>query len=217
MKKLLLLIVVSIFSLNVYAHGGASAIHNVRWTPVNIVAFPIALFNPGDTEVRGILFSLGIGMSEKNVYGANLGIATLLTGKCYGITINVFSVLKENHGISLGVGNVGIKNNGILTGIFTSGQDNVGISLGIINLWGNNAGVLVGVFNYKIEHEETSHGVAIGVINISKKNTFQLGIYNQAEGGLQIGLLNHNPNALIPWMPFFNWSSPDTSKASKNN
>ncbi len=43
MKKLLLLIMIAIFSLNVYAHGGASAIHNVRWTPVNIVAFPIAL------------------------------------------------------------------------------------------------------------------------------------------------------------------------------
>ena len=198
MKKLLLLIVVSIFSLNVYAHGGASAIHNVRWTPVNIVAFPIALFNPGETEVRGILFSLGMGMSEKNVYGANLGTATLLTGECYGIAINVFSVLKENHGISLGVGNVGVKNNGILTGIFTSGLDNVGISLGIINLWENNAGVLVGVFNY-----------------ISKKNTFQLGIYNQAEGGLQIGLLNHNPNALIPWMPFFNYSSDTEDKKQK--
>ena len=47
MKKLLLLIVVSIFSLNVYAHRGASAIRGVRWTPVNIVAFPIALFDPG--------------------------------------------------------------------------------------------------------------------------------------------------------------------------
>ncbi len=176
-------------------------------------------------------------MSEKNVYGANLGTATLLTGEYYGIAINVFSVLKENHGISLGVGTVGVNNNGVLAGIFASGQDNVGISLGIINLWGNNAGVLVGVFNYKIEHEETSHGVAIGVINISKcmreeqvflahgvaigviniskKNTFQVGIYNQAESGLQIGLLNHNPNAAIPWLPFFNYSSDTEDKKQK--
>ena len=204
MKKIILVFLFS-FPLLTYAHGGASAIYNVRWTPVNIVAFPIALFYPGETEVRGILFSLGMGVSKKNVYGANLGTATLLTGEFYGIAINVFSVLKENHGISLGVGTVGVNNNGVLAGIFASGRDNVGISLGIINLWENNAGVLVGVFNY--EHEETSHGVAIGVINISKKNTFQLGIYNQAEGGLQIGLLNHNPNALIPWMPFVNWSA----------
>ena len=206
MKKILLLLLfLTMFSFNAFAHGGASAIYGVKWTPVNIVAFPIALFNPGETEVRGILFSLGMGMSEKNVYGVNLGTATLLTGECYGIAINVFSVLKENHGISLGVGTVGVNNNGVLAGIFASGQDNVGISLGIINLWGNNAGVLVGVFNYKIEHEETSHGVAIGVINISKKNTFQLGIYNQAEGGLQIGLLNYNSKSYIPWMPLINF------------
>ena len=187
MKKLLLLIVVSIFSLNVYAHGGASAIHNVRWTPVNIVAFPIALFNPGETEVRGILFSPGVGMSEKDVYGINLGIATLLTGKCYGASINVFSLLNENNGLSLGLFNMG-NNNGITLGLCNLVIDNDGISLGIINLWENNAGVLVGVFNY-----------------ISKKNTFQLGIYNQAEGGFQLGLLNYNPKSYIPWLPIVNW------------
>ena len=218
MKKLLLLIMVSIFSLNVYAHGGASAIRGVRWTPVNIVAFPIALFDPGETEVYGVLFSPGFGVS-KEVYGINSGIATVVLEKSYGISLNIVSVALRHHGVSMGVVNMGY-NDGISAGIFTIGGnrgiilglcnlviDNDGISLGIINLWGNNAGVLVGVFNYKLEHKETSHGVAIGVINISKKNTFQLGIYNQAEGGLQIGLLNHNPNALIPWMPFVNWSA----------
>ena len=43
MKKILLLIAVSLLALSVYAHGGASAVSGVRWTPVNIVAFPIAL------------------------------------------------------------------------------------------------------------------------------------------------------------------------------
>ena len=102
MKKLLLLIMIAIFSLNVYAHGGASAIRGVRWTPVNIVTFPIALFDPEETEVYGILFSPGMGMSAKNVYGVNLGIATLLTGKCYGasrsasIPVRIFSFQKLN-------------------------------------------------------------------------------------------------------------------------
>ena len=205
MKKILLLLLfLTMFSFNAFAHGGASAIYGVKWTPVNIVAFPIALFNPGETEVYGILFSPGMGMSEKDVYGINLGIATLLTGKCYGASINVFSLLNENNGLSLGLFNMG-NNNGITLGLCNLVIDNDGISLGISNLWGNNAGVLVGVFNYKLEHEETSHGVAIGVINISKKNTFQLGIYNQAEGGFQLGLLNYNPKSYIPWLPIVNW------------
>ena len=201
-SKQFLFLFLTVFSLNVYAHGGASAIYGVKWTPVNIVSFPIAIFNPGETEVRGILLSPGVGMSEKDVYGINLGIATLLTGKCYGASINVLSLLNENNGLSLGLFNMG-NNNGITLGLCNLVIDNDGISLGVINLWGNNAGVLVGVFNY--EHEETSHGVAIGVINISKKNTFQLGIYNQAEGGFQLGLLNYNPKSYIPWLPLVNW------------
>ena len=188
MKKILLLLLfLAMFSFNAFAHGGASAIYGVKWTPVNIVSFPISLFNPGETEVYGILFSPGMGMSEKNVYGINLGIATLLTGKCYGASINVFSLLNENNGLSLGLFNMG-NNNGITLGLCNLVIDNDGISLGVINLWGNNAGVLVGVFNY-----------------ISKKNTFQLGIYNQAEGGFQLGLLNYNPKSYIPWLPIVNW------------
>ena len=212
MKKLLLLIVVSIFSLNVYAHGGASAISGVRWTPVNIVAFPIALFDPEETEVYGILFSPGMGMSAKNVYGANLGIATL-TRKCYGVSINIISVL-ENNGLSLGLLSL-YKNNGMALGVCNLIVDNNGISLGGINLLENNAGVSIGIVNMMIAGGGKSNGVSIGVANISQNNILQLGIYNQAESGLQIGLLNHNPNAAIPWLPFFNYSSDTENKKQK--
>ena len=211
MKKLLLLIVVLIFSLNVYAHGGASAIRGVRWTPVNIVAFPIALFDPEETEVYGILFSPGMGMSRKNMYGVNLGIATLL--KCYGVSINIISVL-ENNGLSLGLLSL-YKNNGMAWGVCNLIADNNGISLGGINLLENNAGVSIGIVNMMIAGGGKSNGVSIGVANISQNNILQLGIYNQAESGLQIGLLNHNPNAAIPWLPFFNYSSDTEDKKQK--
>ena len=204
-SKLFLFLFLTVFSLNVYAHGGASAIYGVKWTPVNIVSFPIAIFNPGETEVRGILLSPGVGMSEKDVYGINLGIATLLTGKCYGASINVFSLLNENNGLSLGLFNMG-NNNGITLGLCNLVIDNNGISLGVINLLENNAGISIGVFNRMIAGGGKSSGTSIGVANISKNNIFQFGIYNQSESGLQIGLLNYNPNALIPWLPLFNFS-----------
>ena len=213
MKKLLLLFVVSIFSLNVYAHGGAFAIRGVRWTPVNIVAFPIALFDPGETEVYGILFSPGMGMSKNNVYGVNLGIATLLTRKCYGVSINIISVL-ENNGLSLGLLSL-YKNNGMAWGVCNLIVDNNGISLGGINLLENNAGVSIGIVNMMIAGGRKSNGVSIGVANISQNNILQLGIYNQAESGLQIGLLNYNPNAAIPWLLFFNYSSDTEDKKQK--
>ena len=212
MEKLLLLIVVSIFSLNVYAHGGASAIRGVRWTPVNIVAFPIALFDPEETAVYGILFSPGFGVSKK-VYGINSGIATGVLEKSYGISLNIVSVALRHHGVSMGVVNMGY-NDGISAGIFTLGG-NRGITLGGININEDNAGVSIGILNYQDEQKKTLPCFLIGVANISKKNTFQLGIYNQAEGGLQIGLLNHNPNAAIPWLPFFNYSSDTEDKKQK--
>ena len=206
MKKILLLLLfLTMFSFNAFAHGGASAIYGVKWTPVNIVSFPIAIFNPGETEVRGILLSPGVGMSEKDVYGINLGIATLLTGKCYGASINVFSLLNENNGLSLGLFNMG-NNNGITLGLCNLVIDNNGISLGVINLLENNAGISIGVINRMIAGGGKSSGTSIGVANISKNNIFQFGIYNQSESGLQIGLLNYNPNALIPWLPLFNFS-----------
>ena len=204
-SKLFLFLFLTVFSLNVYAHGGASAIYGIKWTPVNIVSFPIAIFNPGETEVRGILLSPGVGMSEKDVYGINLGIVTLLTGKCYGASINVFSLLNENNGLSLGLFNMG-NNNGITLGLCNLVIDNDGISLGVINLLENNAGVSIGIINRMIAGGGKSSGTSIGVANISKNNIFQFGIYNQSESGLQIGLLNYNPNALIPWLPLFNFS-----------
>ena len=204
-SKLFLFLFLTVFTLNVYAHGGASAIYGVKWTPVNIVSFPIAIFNPGETEVRGILLSPSVGMSEKDVYGINLGIATLLTGKCYGASINVFSLLNENNGLSLGLLNMG-NNNGITLGLCNLVIDNNGISLGVINLLENNAGISMGFINRMIAGGGKSSGTSIGVANISKNNIFQFGIYNQSESGLQIGLLNYNPNALIPWLPLFNFS-----------
>ena len=200
MKKLLLLLAVSLLSSNVYAHGGASVIRGVQWTPVNIVAFPIALFDPDETEVYGVLFAPGFGGSRE-VYGINSGIVTVVLEKSYGISLNIVSVALRHHGVSMGVVNMGY-NDGISAGIFTQGG-NRGIILGGININEDNAGVYIGILNYQYEQKKTLPCFLVGVANISKKNTFQLGIYNQAEGGLQIGLLNHNPNALIPWMPFF--------------
>ena len=51
----------------------------------------------------------------------------------------------------------------------------------------------------------------MGIVNCiygnSGSNILQIGAFNSANDGLQIGLLNYNPNALIPWMPLFNFSS----------
>ena len=106
------------------------------------------------------------------------------------------------------------------------------ISFGGITELKNNYGLMIGLLeNYTDDNK--NYGIKIGITNISGKfakfqllgidffdylqvgflnghtyidNILQIGIFNTtSNGGVQIGLLNYNENALIKWMPFFNF------------
>ena len=82
-------------------------------------------------------------------------------------------------------------------GITISALSNLGISRGIaaapVNMLAENCGVSLGIFN-------------VGLVSNCENYGIQIGLINEASFGLQIGLLNCNENALIPWMPLFNFS-----------
>ena len=69
---------------------------------------------------------------------------------------------------------------------------------GLLNSSFNSAGVQTGVINF-------GSRLQFGLINLC--STLQIGILN-CEGKLQFGLLNYNPDAWLPWTPFFNFSRP---------
>ena len=71
MKKLLLVLCVAILSFNVYAHGSLQVdlLGEVSWTPVNISIFPIHLFSPLHTDVRGVYLAPGLVGLAPNIYG----------------------------------------------------------------------------------------------------------------------------------------------------
>ena len=54
----------------------------------------------------------------------------------------------------------------------------------------------------------------VGVFNANNRdNILQIGIFNETlNGGVQIGLLNYNENALIKWMPLVNFSFGEKEK-----
>lgn len=83
-----------------------------------------------------------------------------------------------------------------VTALYSACGIHYGVSISPVNLAMENHGAQIGVVNHILPFGETV-------------NYLQIGVYNYAENGLQIGLLNHNPNALIPWMILFNYSSPD--------
>ena len=73
---------------------------------------------------------------------------------------------------------------------------NYGLQTGLVNISFDSNGVQAGAVNFS--------GLAqIGAVNLA--GTIQFGIFN-SEGKVQFGLVNHNPDALLPWMPFFNFS-----------
>ena len=176
MKKLLLLVALSFFTLNVHAHGeqwlGFTVLaKDVKWSPVQISLWPVHLCNPRAT-IYGILLSPGI-----------FGFAD----KVYGVSCGAIVMMAENNGLAANIYSFGIKNNSLAVGLF--------------NAWAKNNGVSIGLANFI--HDKKDGG-----------NTIQIGVFNEANSGLQIGLLNYNPNALIPWMPLINWVLPCSVSSS---
>jgi hypothetical protein len=50
-------------------------------------------------------------------------------------------------------------------------------------------------------------GLQFGCANFTEDSIFQLGVFNKADSGIQVGVLNWNKNGFLPWFPFFNYSS----------
>ena len=96
--------------------------------------------------------------------------------------------------------NLGRKNYFLAAAPVNVTYENFGMQTGLINVSFNSAGVQTGAVNFGGFWQ-------IGLFNAASK--VQIGLFNQ-EGNIQIGLLNHNPDALIPWMPFFNIGFPET-------
>ena len=175
LKKLFLLILLSLLSSNVFAHGnewiGSAIIKDAKWSPVQISFWPLHLCG-GETTIYGLNFSPGLFGFSRKVYGVSCGSIVMMA---------------ENNGLAANIWSFGDKNNGLAVGGF--------------NAWAKNNGVSVGLANFVYDKK-------------SGRNTLQIGIFNQANSGLQIGLLNYNPNALIPWMPLVNLVIPCSVESS---
>ena len=175
LKKLFLLILLPLLSLNVFAHGnewiGSAIIKDAKWSPVQISFWPLHLCG-GETTIYGLNFSPGLFGFSRKVYGVSCGSIVMM---------------EENNGLAANIWSFGDKNNGLAVGGF--------------NAWAKNNGVSVGLANFVYDKK-------------SGRNTLQIGIFNQANSGLQIGLLNYNPNAFIPWMPLINWVIPRSVNSS---
>ena len=95
---------------------------------------------------------------------------------------------------------------------FNACEDDVGgLSLGLTSIVdGKHYGLCVAL----VSRVGANYGVQLGLANLidsgirdaeERCGGLQLGLYNDSDArGVQIGLLNHNPKAWLPWMPLVN-------------
>jgi len=190
MKKLLFFILLEVFVASAFAEefDSKGVISGWKFAPVQVGAGIFNSTNLFDADSVA-LFSIGL-----------LGIQQHSSI----ISVGGITELKNNYGIQVAAASLTNRNYGLMIGLFENCTDvnkNYGIKIGITNISGKFAKFqLLGIdfFDY----------LQVGFLNGHTyiDNVLQIGIFNTtSNGGVQIGLLNYNENALIKWMPFFNF------------
>ena len=185
----------------------------------------------GDFDSKGVIsgwkfapVQVGIGIFESaNLFDAD-SVALFSFGllriqqQASIISLGGMTRLENNYGIQLSTASLTYRNYGLMLSSYlnaTCTNDNYGIKIGLFNISGKYDKLQllgidffdylqVGVFNAN----NRDNILQVGVFNANNKdNILQIGIFNETlNGGVQIGLLNYNENALIKWLPLVNFS-----------
>ena len=192
MKKLLLIILSAVVVSSAFAGIGdfdsKGVISGWKFAPVQVGIGIFESANLFDADSVA-LFSFGLLRIQQQASIISLGGMTRLENN-YGIQLSTASLTYRNYGLML---------SSYLNATCTN--DNYGIKIGLFNVSGKYDKLqLLGIdfFDY----------LQVGFLNGHTyiDNVLQIGIFNAtSNGGVQIGLLNYNENALIKWMPFFNF------------
>ena len=101
---------------------------------------------------------------------------------------------------------------GLTLAPFNSCEDNVGgLTIGLTSsVEGKHYGLCIAL----VSRVGANCGVQLGLANLidsghrddeERCGSLQIGLYNDSDApGVQIGLLNHNPKAWLPWLPLVN-------------
>ncbi len=153
----------------------------------------------GMNEVNLPAISHGVGLFNPPWTALQLGIskeASLFDGETalYGLGLQLFTGTFQKSG-------GGIQ---FATAMLLNENDFYGVNFSIVNAaYKGFYGIQTGVVNYATENG----GAQIGAVNCSyKKNFLQIGLFNAARSGLQIGLINSNQNSILPISIGINYS-----------
>jgi len=150
---------------------------------------------PSNDAVGGVRLSVlhGKVSSVKGVDVSVLGMSETdtTTGVNFGLFFGASKVNKEMKGVSLGLFN------------WNTGHAK-GLNLGAVNITNDVKGVNWSAVNYSEGYTMAD----VGVVSLSEKSNFQLGLFNKTKeiDGVQIGLLNCADNGFLPCFPIVNFA-----------
>ena len=202
MKKLLLIILSVVVVSSAFAgeFDGKGVISGWKFAPVQVGVGIFESANLFDADSVALL-SIGLLGIQQHSSIISVGGITELKNN-YGIQVSAASLTDRNYGLMIGLENC--------AGV----DENYGLKVGLFNISGKfNKGQFAGIDFFEYLHIGIINYHAplqIGLINASEKCFFQVGLFNAAgkkgeNTNFQLGLLNYNENALIKWMPFFNF------------
>lgn len=163
---------------------------------------------------------------EKNIFGINLSFVTA-QAMTSGLTLSIANLDQNSMGINVALATIGDQLIGVSFSPFTMVRVNQAVSIAFVQFSRENMGMQVGVCNLPVSQTKSeNNGLQVGVLNVGggdrtkprkipagppRKALFQIGAFNVAEEGLQLGVFNYNRNALIPFTLIFNYSPKSQS------
>ena len=157
-----------------------------------------------DGSANAVVILTPIGIEQRSGVVSFSGLNGLVSN--YGLQMALlYRVSESNYGISLGLWESFVeKNYGLSIGLIDCVKDNYGIQAGAVYSRCRD--------NFQICGINIADRLRISVANLvmsTEYPTLDIGLFNAGSAMFQIGILNYNPRAFIPWFPLFNftWNS----------
>jgi hypothetical protein len=174
-------------------------------------------------EVNGVAFGGLIAGSDKNLNGFTFGSALAGAGKklngcAFG---GLFAGAEEEiNGVAYGSlfsgGGKTQLNGACISAVTSIVEKSNGLQMATVNYNHGEKKSLFYQLGLLCNYGGAGSGLQMSCVNFTGDSIFQLGVFNKADSGIQIGVLNWNKNGFLPWFPFFNYSSrqdnPETAQ-----
>ncbi len=183
-----------------------------------------------EKNINGVLITGGLAVARNEVNGVAIGGVMAssdvdLNGFAFGSILAGANRKLNGFAFSALFAGADEEINGVAFGSLFSGggrKELNGVCIsGITSIVGKSNGLQMATVNYNhgdkkslfyqlgalCNYGSVGSGFQMSCVNFTEDSIFQLGVFNKADSGIQVGALNWNKNGFLPWFPIFNYSS----------